>query len=67
MGASEAPVPRLLGEGRMMLPSPLGVVRNFSVEFPIMAYHGVDTPLQDEPMKVASVSALLGERLRPPK
>jgi hypothetical protein len=38
MLASEAPTPRLLGEGRSKLPSPLDAVRNSS----IMAHRGVD-------------------------
>jgi hypothetical protein len=36
-GVSEAPVPRLLGQGRPKLPSPLVVVRNSSMESSIMA------------------------------
>jgi hypothetical protein len=57
-GASEAPVPCLLGEGRLKLPSPLDAVRNSSVESSIMPRHGVDAPLQVEPMKVTPVSPL---------
>jgi hypothetical protein len=45
MGASEALMPRLLGQGRPKLPSPLDAVRNSSVESFIMAHHGVGAPL----------------------
>jgi hypothetical protein len=44
-GVSEAPMPCLLGEGRLKLPSTLGTVRNSSTESPIMVHRGVDTPL----------------------
>jgi hypothetical protein len=65
--ASEAPMPRLLGEGTTKLPSPLNAVSNSLAESSIMAYHGVDVPLQVEPMKVVPASPLLRERLRPLK
>jgi hypothetical protein len=65
-GAGEAPVLCLLGEGRLKLPSPLDVVRNFSAESSIMAHSRVGTPLRVEPIKVAPASPLLEERLRPP-
>jgi hypothetical protein len=67
MGASEGPTPRLLGEGRPKLPSPLDAVRNSSVESSIMVYRRVDAPLRVEPMKAVPSSPLLRERLRPPK
>jgi hypothetical protein len=45
MGVREAPVLHLLGEGRLKLPSPLGVVRNSSTESPIIAHHRVDASM----------------------
>jgi hypothetical protein len=39
-GMGRAPVPGLLGEGRLELPSPLDAVRNSSVKSSIMACHG---------------------------
>jgi hypothetical protein len=44
-GASIAPLPHLLGEGRPKLPSLLDAVRNSSVESSIIAHYGVETPL----------------------
>jgi hypothetical protein len=44
-GASIAPLPHLLGEGRPKLPSLLDAMRNFSVESSIIAHYGVETPL----------------------
>jgi hypothetical protein len=64
---SSPPVSRLLGEGRPKLPSPLDVMRNYSIESSIMAHHGDGVPLRVELMKVAPASPLLGERLRSPK
>jgi hypothetical protein len=66
MGVGGAPVPRLLGEGRPNLPSPLDAMRNSLAESLIMAHCGLDAPLRVEPMKEALTSPLLGERLRPP-
>jgi hypothetical protein len=66
MGAGEAPVPYLLGEGRSKLPSPLDAVRNSSAESSMMAHREVDASLRVQPMKAALASPL-GERLRPPK
>jgi hypothetical protein len=65
--AGEVPVSCLLGEGKPEPPSPPEAMRNFLVESPIMARGGYGSPLQFEPMKVASNPSLLGERLRPPK
>jgi hypothetical protein len=45
LGAGEAPVLRLLGEGRPKLPSPLDVVRNSSAVSSIMARCGVGAPM----------------------
>jgi hypothetical protein len=42
---SSPPVSRLLGEGRPKLPSPLDVMRNYSIESSIMAHHGDGVPL----------------------
>jgi hypothetical protein len=66
MGAGGAHVPRLLGEGRPKLPSPLDDVRNSSAESSIMAHCRDGIPLLVEPMKAVPESPLLGERLRPP-
>jgi hypothetical protein len=52
--SEQSPMPHLLGEGRPKLPSPLGAMRNSSVESPIMV-----------PMKRVPMSHLLGKRLRP--
>jgi hypothetical protein len=67
MGAGEAPVPCLLGEGSLKPLSPLDAMRNSSVESSIMARHGDEAPLRVDPMKVLHESPLLGERLRPLK
>jgi hypothetical protein len=45
MGASEAPMLRLLVEGRPKLPTSLGAMRNSLVESTIMARHVVDASL----------------------
>jgi hypothetical protein len=66
IGASKAPVLRLLGEGWPKLPSSLYVMRNISVESSIMVCCEVDAPRQVEPTKVVPSSPLLGERLRLP-
>jgi hypothetical protein len=52
-GASEAPALRLLGEGRLKLPSPLDAVRTSSMETSMMARHGVDAPQWVQPMRTA--------------
>jgi hypothetical protein len=44
-GASEAPVLRLLGQQRSKLPSLIDAVRNYSVEFSIMARCLLDAPV----------------------
>jgi hypothetical protein len=67
MGANEAPVPRLPGEGRPKPPSPLDAMRNSSAESSIMACREDEAPLRVEPMKVVPKSPLLEERLKPPK
>jgi hypothetical protein len=67
MGAGRALVLWLLGVGRPEPPSTLKDVWNSSVVSPIMAYRGDGGSLQVEPMKAASKSSILGERLRPPK
>jgi hypothetical protein len=64
VGAGEAPVPLLLGEGRSILPSSSEAVRNSSVESPIMAHNGDDGPPRAEPMTMASKSSPMGERLK---
>jgi hypothetical protein len=66
MGAGEAPMPRLLGEGRVEPPSSLDVMRNSSSESSIMARHGDGVPLRVEPMKAVPELPLIEERLRPP-
>jgi hypothetical protein len=63
-GVSEAPVPCLLGEGRLEHLSPPDVMRNSSAESTIMARHGVDAPLRVEPMKAVLELPLWGEMLR---
>jgi hypothetical protein len=67
MGASGAPVLRHLGERWLKLPSLLDAVRNSLGESSIMDRYGVEAPLRVEPMKMASLLPLLGERLRPQK
>jgi hypothetical protein len=67
MGAGGVPVPRLLGEGRLKLPSLLDAMRNSLMESSIMAHHGGGVSLRVEPMKTAVELPLLGERLRSPK
>jgi hypothetical protein len=44
-GASGAPVPRLLGEGRLKPSYQLNVVRNSSAESSVIARCGNETPL----------------------
>jgi hypothetical protein len=61
VGAGEAPMPCLLGEGRSEPPSLPEVVWNSSVEFPIMGHSGDAGPLWVEPMSVVSEPSLLGE------
>jgi hypothetical protein len=63
-GASEALMLCLLGEGRLMVPSPHDAMRKSLVETSIMAHHRVDAPPQVDPVKGAPSSPLLGERLR---
>jgi hypothetical protein len=65
VGVSEAPTPRLLGEGRTKLLSPLDTVKNSIAVSSIMACRGVDALLRVEPMKMVPLSPILGERLRP--
>jgi hypothetical protein len=60
VGARTVLVLRLMGEGRLKLPSPLDTMRNSAVESSIMAHRGVETPLQVERMKaVPSLPFLL--------
>jgi hypothetical protein len=66
-GANESLVLRCLGEGWSKLPSSLDAMRNPSVESSILARCEIDAWLRVEPMKVAPLLPLLGERLRPPK
>jgi hypothetical protein len=66
-GESGAHMLHLLGEGRPKLPSPLGAMRNSSVESSIVVHRGVDGSLWVEPMKAVPLSPLLGERLGPLK
>jgi hypothetical protein len=66
-GAGGALVSCLLEEGRLEPPSPLEAMWNSSVESSIMAYSRDGSSLQVEPMKAASESFLLRERLMPPK
>jgi hypothetical protein len=64
MGEDRAPVLCLREEGRLEPPSPLGAMKNSSVESSIMAHSGIGVPLRGEPMKVTPKSFLLGERFR---
>jgi hypothetical protein len=66
-GVSEAPVPRLLGEGRSILPSLSEAVWNSSRESPVMAHSRDGGPPWAEPMAMASKPSPVGERLKPPK
>jgi hypothetical protein len=76
-GASEVPIPRLLGEGSLELPSPLDAMKNSSTESSIMAHRGVGAPLHVEPMKAAPASPppggeaqsteVVGDELKVPK
>jgi hypothetical protein len=66
-GAGRAPMPRLLGEGRLEPPSLLDVIWNSSMESSIMTHRGDGDPLRVKPMKAATELLLLGERLKPPK
>jgi hypothetical protein len=45
----------------------IDAMRNSSLQSSIMVHRGVDAPFQVEPMKVALLSPIPGERLRPPK
>jgi hypothetical protein len=67
VGAGEAPMLRLQGEGRSILPSPSEAVWNSSAESPIMACSGDGGPLWAQPMSMASEASPMGERLRSPK
>jgi hypothetical protein len=74
-GASEAPVLRLLKEGRLKLPSLLDAVRNFLVESSIMACCRVDAPLWVELMNTfvapprgeAQAAKVVSDELEVPK
>jgi hypothetical protein len=66
MGASEAPVMWLLGEGRPKFPSPFDVMRNSLTVSSVMAHRGVDAMQWVEPMKAEPSLHLLGETLKPP-
>jgi hypothetical protein len=67
VGAVEAPMSCLQGEGRSILPSPSEVVWNSSMESPVMAHSGDGVPPWVEPITVALETSPMGERLRPPK
>jgi hypothetical protein len=65
--ASEAPVPCLLREGRLILPSLSEAMWNSSAESPIMAHNRDGGPPRAGPMMMASDPSPIRERLRLPK
>jgi hypothetical protein len=64
VGAVEAFVPCLQGEGRSILPSPSEVVWNSSMESSVIARNGDSVPPRVEPMTAAPEPSSMGERLR---
>jgi hypothetical protein len=67
VGAVEALVLCLRGEGRLILPSPSKAVWNSSMESPVMVRSGDGVPLRVELMTAAPELSPMGERLRPLK
>jgi hypothetical protein len=66
MGASKAPVPRLLGEGRPKPLSPLNAVRNSSAKSSIMENHIDEAPQWVDPLE-AQTAEIVGDELKVPK
>jgi hypothetical protein len=65
--AGRTPLPCLLGDERLILPSSSRAVGNPSVESPVMVRYGYGGPPLVENMMTASKPSPMGERLRPPK
>jgi hypothetical protein len=66
-GACKAPILRLLGKGRSILPSSSKVMWNSLAQSPVMAHSGDGGPPWVEPMMMASELSPTGERMKPPK
>jgi hypothetical protein len=66
-GASEALMLCLLGEGRLMVPSPHDAMRKSLVETSIMAHHRVDAPPQVDPVKGAQAAEVVSDELEVPE